>query len=776
MKLLMKLVLKDFQRNRVITFALAVFLLISILFMAGGLRVTGTMISSMKGLDEIAMPPDYLQMHRGEYDEVLFEKFAKETGYVEDALIVKMLNIRNSSIVFDEETLESSLMDNGFVIQNEGFDFLLNTEQEIAVVEEGEVGVPVYYAENLGIEVGDILTLKEGEYTRNLKVSDIIRDASMNPALTTSKRFLIHEADLNELSLNMGDWEYLFEFLLEEGTTTATLEKDYIDQNMPSNGVAITGSQLRIMNNFSFGLVAFIIIAISILLILIAVLCLSYIIRATMAEENRSIGEMKAIGFPDKAIEKFYEMKYIIMVFAAGIIGYLAAIPFGNYFSSSVILYCGAGKEVWMIWLFPLIGVIFLGIMVLLRCRRIIRKNLKQSVVGLLRGEETIRKEGHYVLPIGGFKNQNFSIAIGELKCKWKEYVVLSFVFLFSSFLILLPMNMKNTVENESFMTYMGVGESDIRMDIQYTEDLISQKDAALKYLESDLDVARYSVYQNGYVEYQNQIGEWEYLRLENGDGTVFPLEYMEGNAPEGAKEIAVSSLHAVESSKDIGDLMSVSYAGEERQLTVSGIYQDITYGGKTAKANINFEDQDVEVYIIYLDVLEGVNIAEKTSELRGALPGTKITPVSEFISQTLGGITDNLNLVSQAAILISLLLIILITAMILQLITAREHSMIAIKKSIGFSNRDIRIQLGIRILIIQSIAIVLGTVLANTLGEMIFGMMLSSMGASKIIMLIDPLKSYLLSPVFQLIVVFITVIVGSQVVSSYHIRDQIIE
>jgi len=38
--------------------------------MAGGLRVTGTMISSMKGLDEIAMPPDYLQMHKVEYDEV----------------------------------------------------------------------------------------------------------------------------------------------------------------------------------------------------------------------------------------------------------------------------------------------------------------------------------------------------------------------------------------------------------------------------------------------------------------------------------------------------------------------------------------------------------------------------------------------------------------------------------------------------------------------------------------------------------------------------------
>ena len=172
----------------------------------------------------------------------------------------------------------------------------------------------------------------------------------------------------------------------------------------------------------------------------------------------------------------------------------------------------------------------------------------------------------------------------------------------------------------------------------------------------------------------------------------------------------------------------------------------------------------------------QGVNIEAKTSELRNVLSDSKITPISEFVSQTLGGITDNLKLVSNAAIIISLLLIMLITVMILQLITAREHSAIGIKKSIGFTNNDIRIQLGIRILMIQIVAIIIGTILANTLGEAIFGLMLSSMGASKIMMIIQPLKSYIISPTIQLLVVFITVIMGSKVVRSYHIRDQIIE
>ncbi len=776
MKLLLNLVRKDFKGNRAITIALAVFLILSALLMSGGLRVAGTMISSLNGLNKLAVPPEYLQMHKGTYDEEEFENFVETHDYIKDSLIVNMLDISNAKIIYQGETLEKYLMDNGFVVKNEGFDFLLNMDNEIALVQEGEIGVPVYYVEELGIQVGDVITLHEGDYRTELTVSTIIRDAAMNAALTSSKRFLINQADLDEISLHMGQWEYCFEFLLEDGTSTAVLEKDYIDARMPSNGVAVTGKLLSMLNNFSYGLVAFIIIAISILLIMIAILCLSYIIRATMAEENYTIGEMKAIGFPGKAIEKLYQIKYIILVLAAGVIGYLAGIPFGDFFSSSVIMYCGDGAEEWMKWVFPFIGVILLSMIVMLGCRKIIRKNLQSTVMELMRGEETIKKEGHYLLPFAGLTHRNLTIAWGELKCKWKGYTVIFLVFVFSSFLILLPMNMKTTVENPSFITYMGVAQSDIRIDIQYSERLTEQKDAAQNYLENDPETTRYTIYQNGYVQFQNTDGEWEYIRVENGDGTVFPLEYLEGSAPDDGKEMALSYLNASALGKEVGDPLTVIHQGEELVFTVCGIYQDITYGGKTAKAAIDFDEKDVEVYIIYLDVSDGVTVEEKTNELRGILTDSKITPVSEFVSQTLGGITDNMGMVQGAAIAISLLLSMLITVMILQLITAREHSAIAIKKAIGFSNRDIRIQFGIRILMIQLVAIIVGTVLANYLGEVIFGLMLSSMGASEITMLVDPVKAYLLCPAAQLFVVFITVILGTTIVKHYHIRDQIIE
>ncbi|MDD4547044.1 MAG: ABC transporter permease, partial [Oscillospiraceae bacterium] len=415
MKLLLNLVREDFRKSKIITTALTVFLIISTLFMAGGLRIAGTMISSMNGLNELAVMTEYLQMHKGAYDEAAFKHFVETHDYIKESLVVNMLNIKNANITYQGETLEKYLMDNGFVVQNEEFDFLLNMDNEIAVIRDGEIGVPVYYAQELGIGVGDVITLHEGDYSKKLTVSTIIRDSSMNPALTSSKRFLISQADLDEISLHTGEWEYLFEFLLEDGTSAAVLEKDYMDSGMPSNGVALTGRALTMLNTLSYGVVAFIIIAISIILIMIAVLCLSYIIRATMAEENYTIGEMKAIGFPQKAIKKLYQMKYLLLISVAGVIGYMLAIPFGDFFSSSIVMYCGHGTSEWMKWIFPFIGVILLSLIVIHRCRRIIHKNLKSTVVELMRGEEKIKKEGHYSLPSSGLTHRNLTIALGEL-------------------------------------------------------------------------------------------------------------------------------------------------------------------------------------------------------------------------------------------------------------------------------------------------------------------------------------------------------------------------
>ncbi len=464
----------------------------------------------------------------------------------------------------------------------------------------------------------------------------------------------------------------------------------------------------------------------------------------------------------------------------SGIVGYFLAIPFGNFCSASVLLYCGKGLTNWMQWIFPIIGIVLLELLVVLRCKRMIKKNLKSTVVELMRDCDDKKREGRYRLPQNRRINKNIMVALGELSCKWKEYMVLFFVFVFAAFMIILPINMKDTVQDESFITYMGIGRCDIRIDIQKGSDMEEQREALLKAQKIDNEIEQFAVFQNGYVQVKNAEGNWEYLRISSGDESVFPIQYVEGIAPNvnlsKTKEMALSYMEANALGLQVGDKITVKQGENIEDFTLSGIYQDITYSGKTGKAPLSFEKDSLEGYVFYIKVKDGVSIEQKAGWLREIVTGSRVTPIDEFVKQTLGGIISNIGTVIIASTILSLALIILITTMFLQLITAREHSTIANKKAIGFTNTDIRIQLGIRIFIIQLIAILFGAVLTNTLGEGLFGLFLSSFGVVKIKLLINPLVVNYICPILELFVCVLTIMVATKVVKKYHIRDQIME
>lgn len=774
--LLWSMVKKDIRQNPVVTTVLFIFLFLSMMLMATGFGAIGTMFSSLTGLNEAALPPEYLQMHKGDIDVEKAEAFAQSVEGIEEYELVSMLNLSNSNIWYKGDSFEAFNMDNGLVVQNEKMDFLLDEDNQIAQIHTGEIGIPVYYAEEMGIQVGDSIVLRTDNYEKEFVVAHIIKDAQMNVALSGSKRFLVTKEDIEDVSGYMGEWEYIFEYLLTDDGSVSTLQTAYTDADMPANGTAITSGLLTLINAISYGVTAVLVMLISLLLSVIAVLCLSYIIRATLTEESRNIGTMKAMGFPDKNIGRLYLMKYVVLTGIAGGIGYLVSIPACNVFVASVVSYCGQGTRGWLKWILSAVGILLLVLLVIVKCRKMLRKSMKNQVVTLLKGETQDQRVRHYNLLRNRVRNVNLRIAWGELTCKWREFVVIFFVFILASFLILLPMNLKNTIGDASFITYMGVGQCDIRIDIQYNDEIEAQKEKAIAALRADTDIEALALYANGYVEVENAEGEIGRLRVTNGDQEAFPVQYVEGTAPGSSDEIALSGLEASELGKVPGDIMKIRYRGSDMEYRVSGIYQDITYGGKTAKADISFESGDIEVYVIYLNLKEGASVDQKVSELRQLLPQCKVTPVSEFISQTLGGVTDNIGTIEMAAVILAVTLIILITIMFLQLAMAREHSAIAIKKAMGLRDRDIKLQFGMQVLLVQAVAIVIGTVLANCLGGPLLVALLSSMGCTQIDLIKDPVMAYFIWPVLQLLIGGITTWGATETVRGYSIRDQIVE
>ena len=72
---------------------------------------------------------------------------------------------------------------------------------------------------------------------------------------------------------------------------------------------------------------------------------------------------------------------------------------------------------------------------------------------------------------------------------------------------------------------------------------------------------------------------------LGTGELSAFPLTYLQGRQPLKNDEIALSVLNADSLQKKIGERITLVTNGHETQRTVTGIYQDVTNGGKTAKA-----------------------------------------------------------------------------------------------------------------------------------------------------------------------------------------------
>lgn len=150
------------------------------------------------------------------------------------------------------------------------------------------------------------------------------------------------------------------------------------------------------------------------------------------------------------------------------------------------------------------------------------------------------------------------------------------------------------------------------------------------------------------------------------------------------------------------------------KEVLVSGIYQDITNGGRTAKA-IFSENDNILWYVVSLDVKPGVSMKEKIIEYREASGQAKVTHLEGYVHETLGETIEQLKLLTILAIVIAIFVAILITSLFVKMLIAKDASQIAILKSIGFSFKNLQMQYITRILLVLGIGIIVGTILSNT-------------------------------------------------------------
>ena len=528
----------------------------------------------------------------------------------------------------------------------------------------------------------------------------------------------------------------------------------------------------QIFNALSDAAIAIIIILISILVIIIASLSIRMTFLATMDEDLREIGVMKAIGISNKDIKKVYLNKYRIMSVVAGIVGYLLSFVFINLFNSNMRLYLSSDLSGTLKYGLSLFAPLFVYIMIVMYCRKALKRIDKISAIEALRSTIPWIEERNEKYRLSLLQNKFFStniyMGIRDVWNRFKLYRLLVLIFAVCTFIVILPIDMYNTMNPPEFSTYMGIGKSDIRIDLRRTDHITGDFKKLQEELKNDRDIEKHAAYITSSYQVKNAEGAWDYINIETGDFSVFPLNYLKGSAPDREGEISLSHVNAAEDglNKKVGDEVVVKVGETEKTLKVSGIYQDVTNGGKTAKAHssLSVNEEAVLWYVVYMDVAKGVDKQEKMDYYQNAYDSAQVNDLKEFTGQTLGNITDQMEIVVIGGIVIAFIIVVLITALFLRMLLSKDMSQIAIMRSIGLTSKQISRQYMTGTLLVLVFGMIVGAVASTYLGEFLVSIAMSTMGAAKIEFVHILWQTWLLCPLAMMIVVGLTIFVSCKV------------
>ncbi|MDX9952794.1 MAG: ABC transporter permease [Anaerolineae bacterium] len=760
-----RIIRNDILRSKAITLTTMLFVVAAAMLVALAAILVINLAGAIDALMTQAQTPHFTQMHAGDLDTARLAAFAGQNEHIADFQAVEFLNLDGAQFVFAEpasagRSLADSVQDNGLAVQGEKFDFLLDLDGNIIQAADGEIYVPITYMQSGIAQIGETLTVAGEPFI----IAGALRDSQMQPLLSSSKRFLVSQNDFAALR-QFGSVEYLIEFRLHDLGSLGAFEAVYTAAGLEANGPTLTYALFRMFNGLSDGLMIAVILLVSALVIAIAFLCIRFTLLAKIEDDYREIGVMKAIGLRVADIKKIYLTKYVAIAAAGSLLGYALAFVFQDTLLANIRLYMGESANASLAPLLGILGVALVFLAISGYVNGVLGSFRKISPAEAVRFGVSQEKAGgarRFRLSTNQLLGTNIFLGVKDVLARKSLYVTMLTVLVLAAFIIIVPQNLHNTIASDSFITYMGVGDSDLRIDIQQT-DHIAEKAAEIgAAMAHDPSISRFVVLTTQAFRVILDDGSEENIKVELGDHSVFPLTYIQGRAPAVESEIALSVLNAREMGKTVGDGITLIIAGRETTLTVCGIYSDVTHGGKSAKAVFSASATDIMWSVVTAELADPARASEKVTEYADRFAFAKVSDIDEFIRQTYGATISAIGKAAYAAVGVALALTVLITLLFMRMLVAKDRYAIAVMKAFGFTNADIRTQYVARAVFVLSLSVLLGALLANTLGQALAGAVIASFGAASFRFIVNPALAYLLSPLLMAGVVLAATVFGT--------------
>ena len=743
--MLTRLLKADLARGTVVAATLTALIALASMLMSAGTSLVVDSLAATSRLSTQAKLPDLVQMHAGTVDSETIDQWAATRSDIADHEVIKTLPVPRQELTINGRNQSESYSEPAFVTSPKRLDLLLDDQGNPVDPRPGEVVLPIHYRAIEAADVGDTVTVTAGGRTTTLKVVGFARDAQMNAAMIPSKRLVISSEDFSTLEQQIAEPEYLIEFILADGARPGSVINSYKEEaGLPSNGQDLSASMIELANSLNTMLIVAVALVVAIVLAVVAMLALRYTVLAAIESDLAQIAVLKAIGAPHSRIRSLYVIKYLTLSAVGATVGYAAGQPLAAQLEAPTTLYLGTPpRTVWSVGI-PILAVLVLAAVIVgftwLSLRRIGRIS---AIEALRSGTSASLRPRRQRWRLSGVRRLPVQVWLGAREALRPSNALLLGVLALCTFTMVLPTNVSTTLSNPQVATYLGVGQADLRIDVRTgVQDLATVE----KGVDSDPRITRHTTVLRRSYKMSTSRGGWEPVIIDIGNHEAFPMKYVSGHGPTTDDEVSLSYSQAEATGAKEGSTVTVQTADGDKDLTVTGVYQDITNNGKTAKAT--FDDGAPALWqVIYADAHSPDQASAFARDLNEKYPGVQAIGMNQYASQFFGATGSQVHRITMMACAIALGLSFLITVLFTVLIVSRERPQLGVLLALGCTRGAIARQYLTRFGVLALTGIALGLLGSFTLGASAIGAAMSSRGAPDLQLLPNPWLVGLLLP-----------------------------
>ena len=777
-KVFLKILKKDLKRKKAMNIILFLFMIIVSMLFASSVNMLYTTTTALDNFKKVSNTADNMMFtYNNEENDKKIEEWANSSDKVKSIGYDEMIMVTADDITLPKQYNKLNDNTNIFILAKipKKYNLVFNQNDEAFKLEAGEVAIPMLMKEKTGIQLGDKVKLTVGDCEKEFVVKHYVKEVTFGSELLGYKRIMINDNDFEDFYKTQDKKAIrLWSIIKNQNTTYEDVERDYSKTSI--NSKFAFNSSVVTFSYFMDLMTTVIMIVLSIFLIFISFLILRFTIVFTIEEDYKEIGIMKAIGLKNNGIKSIYMVKYFALALVGGGIGFIASIPFSDYLMGSIATHIMM-KATLFNYVLSVISVAFTIFITVGFCNMCTRNINKLSAIDAIRqGSMGERFSASRKLKLHKMKHISTPIylALSDLIGGFKKFIILMITFVLGTVIIIIPINLINTMSSKEVITLFGLAKT--------TDFYIGASSFSEKYINSNIEdlmkelskieqkakgkgieiktYPRMSFYSKIYV---NNPDESKSIKcFQSYDYTTDTYDYLSGTAPKLENEIAISTKVAEYFEIGLGDTIYCTIKDHTDQLIVTAIYQAINNAGYSVRLSETheFSLKDCNGFQVF-GVINNMDIdkEEAIKTLKSQFLELDIKSSSQYIEQNFGSTTGQFGLVKNIIISIVLAINFLITSLLVRMLITKEIPEIAVLKSNGFKNKNIRKWQATRIALVLIISVMLGTLIANLIGDSLCYIIFKMVGITRLKLLIEPVQVFVIYPIIILIVTMAAVL-----------------